>query len=291
MRISCSMRPPLLIARGLLALSFYCGDALADDPATPEPHWSGLPIWGAEAEARGYQVPLPFGIGLTAYSAQQPVNIHDLQLGRNGNAPVSVTNFLQIDKVDTSQQNVSAKFDALIFPFLDVYGIVGYTRGTTKGLVQVPADPILGIIDPRQLQLNAAFNGPTYGAGVTLQGGAKVSDWRDLTAIVVADWNRTKTNLSFENETLIADTKPVATVFSARVGLHGAVDASKGAAVWIGAMHQSIQQTVAGSVANTDLQFAVVQSPTQPWNTLLGVGSSRVDLQACKLEYSIVSPK
>jgi hypothetical protein len=35
-------------------------------------------------------------------------------------------------------------------------------------------------------------------------------------------------------------------------------------------MHQSIQQTVAGSVANTDLQFVVLQSPTQPWNTLLG---------------------
>jgi len=43
-----------------------------------------------------------------------------------------------------------------------------------------------------------------------------------------------------------------------------------GAAVWIGAMHQSIQQKVAGSVANTDLQFIVIQTPTKPWNTLLG---------------------
>ena len=31
-----------------------------------------------------------------------------------------------------------------------------------------------------------------------------------------------------------------------------------------------IQQVAAGSVANTDLQFVVVQSPVQPWNTLLG---------------------
>ena len=198
------------------------------------------------------------------------MNIHDLQLGRNGNAPVSVTNFLQIDKVDTSQQNVSAKFDALIFPFLDVYGIVGYTKGTTKGVIQVPADPILGIIEPQATSAQCRVRWSNLWRRVTLQGGTKVSDWRDLTAIVVADWNRTKTNLSFENETLIADTKPVATVFSARVGLHGTVGTSMGAAIWIGAMHQSIQQTVAGSVANTDLQFAVVQSPTQPWNTLLG---------------------
>jgi hypothetical protein len=172
--------------------------------------------------------------------------------------------------VDTSQENVSAKFDVLVFPFLDVYAILGYTRGTTKGVIQVPGDPVLGIVEPRQLQLNAAFNGPTYGAGFTLQGGTKVDDWRDLTAIVVADWNRTRTSLSFENESLIAETKPMATVFSARVGLHFTVDPARGAAVWLGGMHQKIQQTVAGSVADTDLQFVVVQSPSKPWNTLLG---------------------
>jgi hypothetical protein len=227
-----------------------------------------LPIWGAEAEARGYQLPNPFGIGITAYSARQPVNIEDLQLGRK--EPISVKNFLQIDTVDTTQQNVSAKFDVLIFPFLSVYGIIGYTQGSTKGVIQVPEDPIFGIIEPRQLQLDAEFHGPTYGAGFTLQGGARISEWRDLTAIVVADWNRTQTKLSFDNESLIAHTKPIATVFSARVGLHGVVGPSMGAAIWTGAMHQKIQQTVAGAVANTDLQFIVVQSPKQPWNTLLG---------------------
>jgi len=198
------------------------------------------------------------------------VNIQDLQLARNGKDPVSVKNFLQIDQVDTSQQNISAKFDVLVFPFLSVYALLGYTQGTTAGLIQIPEDPILGIIEPRVLQLDASFYGPTYGAGVTLQGGTKVSEWRDLTAIAVADWNRTQTDLSFKNETLIANTKPIATVFSARVGLHGTVGPSNGAAIWIGAMHQKIQQTVAGSVANTDLQFIVVQSPTQPWNTLIG---------------------
>jgi hypothetical protein len=35
-------------------------------------------------------------------------------------------------------------------------------------------------------------------------------------------------------------------------------------------MYQRIQQTVAGSVANTDLQFVVIQSPAKPWNALLG---------------------
>jgi len=270
MTISWSRLPSPLLASGLLVLSIFSRCALADDAATPVPHWSGLPIWAAEAEARGYQLPLPFGIGITAYSARQPVDIHDLQLGRNGNEPVSVTNFLQINRVDTSQQNVSAKLDALVFPFLDVYALVGYTTGTTRGLIQVPGEPILGIFEPAELQLNARFSGPTYGGGVTLQGGAKISDSSDLTAFVVADANRTQTRLSFDNETLIAHTKPVASVFSARVGLHGTVGPSTSAGIWIGAMYQRIQQTVAGGVANTELQFVVVQSPTKPWNTLLG---------------------
>ena len=265
-----SVPPRALTASGVVVLSIFSIGSLAAGAATPEPHWSGLPIWGPEAEARGYQIPLPFGIGVTAYSARQPVNIQDLQLGRGGLPPVTVKNFLQIDKVDTSQQNISAKLDVLVFPFLDVYLLLGYTTGTTKGLIQVPGESVGGIIDPRVLQLNASFSGPTYGGGVTLQGGAKVSEWRDLTAFAVADLNKTKTKLSFENETLIADTKPVATVFSARVGLHGIAGPSTGAAIWIGAMYQRIQETVAGSVADTDLQFIVVQSPTKPWNTLLG---------------------
>lgn len=137
-------------------------------------------------------------------------------------------------------------------------------------MIQVPGESIVGILDPKVLQVDAAFNGPTYGLGVTLQGGGKVSDWRDLTAFAVADVNRTKTKLSFENESLIADTKPVAAVFSARVGSSGVVGPTTRAGIWTGAMYQRIQLTVAGSVTNTDLQFVVVQSPTNPWNMLVG---------------------
>ena len=270
MRKSRSRPTRSLLAGGLLLLSIASGRALADDTPPPVPHWSGLPIWGVDAAARGYDVPLPFGVGLTGYSARQPVTIEDLQLGRHGNSPVSVSNYLQIDEVDSTQENLSAKLDVLIFPFLDVYALVGKTRGNTQGVIQVPADPILGILEPRLLELDADFSGPTYGAGLTLQGGTRVNDWRDLTALVVADWNRTQTNLSFANEALIAETKPIATVFSARVGLHATLGASHGAALWTGAMHQTIQQEVAGSVAGTELQFIVVQSPAQPWNALLG---------------------
>lgn len=269
LKLECSLS---LIASGLLFLWIFPSNALADSPSSsesPQPHWSGLPIWGVEAAARGYQVPLPFGIGATVYSARQPVNINDLQLGRKDNPPVSVKNFLVLNTVDTSQQNVSAKFDVLVFPFLDVYALVGYTTGSTNGLIQVPASNPLDLL-PEELQLNARFRGPTVGGGVTLQGGTKISESPDLTVFAVADVNVTKTDLSFDNESLIAHTRPKATVFSARLGLAGPVGPFTNGAFWIGAMYQHIQETVAGNVANTDLQFIVIQSPQKPWNTLFG---------------------
>ena len=88
---------------------------------------------------------------------------------------------------------------------------------------------------------------------------------------MVADWNRTQTKLSFENETFDRQHE------ADRYGLLG-----QSGLAWHSRPLQwarrsgsvrcirRIQQTVAGSVANTDLQFVVVQSPQQPWNTLLG---------------------
>lgn len=254
----------------LLGLALPAGSALAGDDGAAASHWSGLPIWGAEAEARGFVLPAPFGIALTAYSAEQPVDIQDLRLGRNGAPPVSVIDILQIDQVDTTQRNASAKFDVLVLPFLDVYGLAGYTEGTTRGVIQIPGSPGVGIIEPRQLRLDAGFGGPTYGVGATVQGGARVSADSDLMVITVIDWNRTRTELEFDNQALIAETRPQATVLSARLGLHGSVGATMTGAVWIGAMHQTIQQTVAGGVSGTDLQFVVQQSPARPWNTLIG---------------------
>ena len=70
---------PILVTALWMLLVLSNGARAAD--GTPAPHWSGLPIWGAEAAARGYELPLPFGIGITAYSARRPVNLQDLQLG------------------------------------------------------------------------------------------------------------------------------------------------------------------------------------------------------------------
>jgi hypothetical protein len=72
MKASRMKSPRPIVVAALSICAVLSGSARAADGAPSGVHWSGLPIWGAEAEARGYQLPNPFGIGITAYSARQP---------------------------------------------------------------------------------------------------------------------------------------------------------------------------------------------------------------------------
>ena len=235
---------------------------------TPQPHWSHLPIWGAEAEAKGYGVPLPFGIGATFYDAKQPVKVKDLKLGI-GRGPTESATFVKVGQPIVSwQQNVSSRFDVWLLPFFNVYGIFGYTRGNTRGRVTVTG-PVFGLLN-EELPLLAEFNGPTVGGGMTLGFGHKLTEWHDLTAFIVGDVNHTVTFLSFKNESLIAHTKPQATVAAPRVGLRGQVTESINVGMWVGGMYQLIQEEVVGSVAGRQLEFIINQRAASPWNTLVG---------------------
>lgn len=234
---------------------------------TPESHWSHLPIWGEEAAARGYRSPLPFGIGASFYDARQPVNVRDLKLGIGGSP--ETTPFAKVNHPIVSwQQNASTRFDVWLFPFFNVYGVVGYTRGNTRGFVTVTG-PVLGLLN-QDIRLLAEFHGPTVGGGITLGFGHKLTEWRDLTVFIVGDVNHTVTFLTFKNESLIAETKPQATVAAPRLGLRGNVTETINASIWVGGMYQLIQEEVAGSVAGRQLEFIINQRAASPWNALIG---------------------
>ena len=251
-------------------LTGVCNAALAAEGVAdpPQPHWSHLPVWGVEAEARGYQLPLPLGIGVNYYHEQQPFNINDLQVSRGG-PPVSVKDFVQLDQVDTTQWNAILRADVWIFPFLSIYGIGGHTSGKMQGVVGLPAIPILGI-PAQDLPLNIGYEGPTYGGGVTLAGGFEVSERGALTLFVVADVNYTVTQLSFTDEKLFTDTNAKALVFSARLGLRRKMSERFHVALWAGTMRQEVSEFLVGEAVDQGFAFLVAQGPVAPWNALIG---------------------
>jgi len=263
---------PVLAVSSLAFIPFTSASSETGDATiveTPQPHWSHLPIWGVEAEARGHQLPLPFGIGVNYYHEKQPFNINDLEVSIGGRDPVSVKDFAVIDQVDTAQSSVTTRIDAWIFPFLSLYGVVGYTSGEMNGAVGLPGIPILGI-PSQMLPLSIAYEGPTYGGGGTLAGGFKVSEWRALTAFTVVDANYTITDLDFTDERLFTDTKATALVISTRLGLRARISERMHAGIWAGAMYQGVSEFLVGRNADNSFAFLVVQGPVSPWNAVVG---------------------
>jgi len=87
-------------------------------------HWSGLPFMADEALARGYELPLPFGVGviLTGIDDRQ-IDITDLRLGIDGSTD-SISDYATLGSSSTVF-NSNLRFDTWLLPFLNVYALVG----------------------------------------------------------------------------------------------------------------------------------------------------------------------
>lgn len=229
-------------------------------------------MWGTAAAERGFQLPLPFGVGVNYYRERQPFAIGDLQIALPGGDPISISDFATLEQVITTQSALTARIDAWLFPFLNVYGILGYTDGQMEGTVGLP-DIKLGpitIIPAQDLPLEIGYRGPTFGGGVTLGGGVPLNEQKTLTLFVVADGNYTITDLEFTDERLFTDTQVEAFVFSSRVGLRAKLSQLLHGGLWVGTMYQNVSEFLIGRSADQSFAFLVVQKPLEPWNFLVG---------------------
>jgi hypothetical protein len=199
----------LFMAMPLAAAAQTSGTA--DVTATETERWPHvLPFLADEAVKRGYELPLPFGITGVFYYVERDVEITDIRVGINGAPLRSVSNFLSAES--TSHVTVAvARFDAWIFPFLNVYGIAGYVSNntTTRGTVTVPRPgPIPG---DRTFNVSAKtqLEGFVAGGGTTVAGG-----YREL--FFLGDVNYGQTDIGF-------DDRFRALIGSVRVGWNGKI--------------------------------------------------------------------
>jgi hypothetical protein len=226
-------------------------------PYYQEPRKRLLPIWGDEARKRGYEIPLPFGGSVVGVWTKESYVVTEIALGPGGVPPVPV-DFLTMTDVVGQAQNTSARFDMWLFPFMNLYGLVGYTSGTSGGNLTIdPSSPFLPTITtPVKIDLE----GPTYGVGTTFVYG---NQW----LMALLDLAYTKTDLDF------SETDLTATVVTPRVGLHRKFGEMRGAA-WIGAMYREVDGRLLGTVdiplLGGPIQVEVAQEAVNPWNFLLG---------------------
>ncbi|MCA1924248.1 hypothetical protein [Buttiauxella noackiae] len=265
----------------------------ATDTATDS---STFPIWGDEARARGYSIPLPFGVNLSYMNIRQNVDVDSITFSglKLGAHPIPSDMFaIDVGHTRERSKTENLRLDMWVFPFLNIYGLMGYTKGSSISNVSVDADPsrytgIDRIIassvhrlnqsgDLQNIDFTLDFEGVTYGTGITLAGGYK--NWFTL-----VDTNYTRTNFD------ILDGKISALTVSPRVGYRFDMPQISGPShlsVWIGAMYQDVQQEFKGNLSDLhmpaelqplinsvnkddDGRFDVKQHLTSPWNTLIG---------------------
>ncbi|UJF18468.1 hypothetical protein L0B53_15795 [Vibrio sp. SS-MA-C1-2] len=181
------------------------------------------------------------------------------------------------DQASFKGYNLTARGDVWIFPFLNVYGIIGYTNGSTEAKIDSISctgsficDLIGEINLPDGAKFSLDLNGGTYGIGTTVAGG--VGNWFGL-----VDLNYTYTSI----DAIDGDIKTF--IVAPRVGYRWEFDAGRELGLFAGAMYQDVQQRLTGDIASLglpdelmsiigdDASFDVDQSSDEEWNTILGL--------------------
>ncbi len=247
---------------------------------------SFFPIWGDEAEKRGYSLPKPYGLSLSYMDMSNPITVNSIDLTGH---PVLEALDIDANHADFKGSNITLRGDVWIFPFMNIYGIIGYTQGTstakinalscdTSSVQGIGNKVLCSLLDAAgdELPDSAAFElekgGGTYGAGTTLAGG--VGNW-----FALLDMNYTYTSIA------AIDGNIKTFVAAPRVGYRWQYDGRRELRVFVGAMYQNVQQELSGDLKSLNLPpqllglveklspdagFNVSQSADENWNSVLG---------------------
>ena len=213
--------------------------------------WSSfLPLMSELATKRGIELPLPFGAGFVFYHLSRDIEVTDLRVGRNGAPPKSVSEFAQLS-ARADVDNVNAKLDVWLLPFLNVYAIAGYIWNESDTRVEVSLPPLLpgGSERRREVTVATSIEGSVGGVGMTLAGGYGPF-------FLVYDVNFAQADLGF-------DDKFKAVVSSIRGGWNGSLG-SRPFQTWGSFTDWNTFATASGTVGDPDggtLAFEVDQGP------------------------------
>jgi len=227
-----------------------------------------FPIWAQEAIDLGYELPKPYGFSMTYMKMEQPLVVDSVAFSGLG----FIDDLVSIGTSTAQQESETLTFrgDVWVLPFLNVYGILGYTQGSSTAQVSpvvhyprwMGGDKEYG---PVPFELN--FKGITYGAGTTIVGG--IDNW-----FALLDVNYTNTALD------ILDGEISSIVVSPRVGYRWKFKGHD-MQLWTGAMYQNVEQTFEGNLKDIGIssgylpalgngKFKVEQHLEDKWNTLIG---------------------
>ena len=235
-----------------------------------------LPFLGQKVIDEGYDLPLPLGFGLTYVNANQSMLLTDLQVGINGREEEPFT-FVSFDNANARNDTVQLKLDAWLFPFMNVFAMVGKLEGEAPMDVVLDGNGMLdhlGVTCPGPnpacaalrdktftIPIEAPFSGTTYGLGTVLAGG-----WNNW--FVAVPMNITYADMD------TTDTEGLAKTVTPRAGRVFNLENAGNLSLYGGGNYLDAELTVRGQVGvpgtNFTIDYTIEQANKDKWNLLLG---------------------
>ncbi len=226
----------------------------------PERWSSFLPLMKEEALARGYELPLPFGAGITTtILTGRDIEVTDLRIGVNGGPLNSVSRAVDLGS-ESDVFNANVKLDVWLLPFLNLYTLLGYVYNESKTQVHVSLPRPGGGTFDFDLDVDSKLDGFVGGGGLTLAAGYEAF-------FLVLDSNYSQTDIGFDDSFR-------ALTASMRAGYQSEVGGVP-LMTWLGGAYWDTENVAKGhaNVAGVGrVDFEADQGPTYPW--LLDLGAN-----------------
>jgi hypothetical protein len=210
------------------------------------------------------QLPLPWGIGIDFYTMEQDYRIDALQFQLPG---------LSLDDpsligVENNVQHFDIQLGVWLFPFLNVFGIIGQIDADT--IVDLSKAPVEGLPFPLG-KLDVSYDGTVYGLGFTLAYGNE--NWFTTLTTTFTD---TDLSGNFDSNVESLTVQP-------RIGL-----VRDDWQFWLGGLYLDTEESHSGVVELPvlgDVPFDVLLSGADKWN--YGVGVRHVFSPKADLSFEI----
>ena len=255
------------------------------------------PVFGKKRRNNGMILPLPFGGGLNFFKFDQYYTATELQLDNFENNIVIKAETVD-DNTESGEMSITVRPDVWLFPFLNFYGLFGYTTGYTNYDITVNNFSVidddgndLSIDSSFNLKANPEYSGAVYGFGTTVSTGFKGY-------FVLLNYEYSKTNRDDYDEKLEYQ------YFRAKTGiLLGRNEKKAKGAFWLGTSFMHDKHSFKGLIPTQDvlpgnewilgevLTYSGVDQITNSWNFLFGGSFNINDHQIFVVEVGVLKRK
>lgn len=127
-----------------------------------------MPIWGAKATKAGYNLPYSAGLSAQYFTSESAIVINNLSVGFNDGPMYDLDGLVRFDEAKALASAFTFRPDIWLFPFLNIYGILGKAQASTDVAFGIWIPDSTGVAkEVLTTSTTVDFNTTTFGLGMT----------------------------------------------------------------------------------------------------------------------------